>query len=75
MDLRTWLFQNHMKVTDFANLLSVHRTYVHLWISGKRKPHKKILSKISEMTMGKVSSFEDLIDKTTVKYAKEETND
>lgn len=72
MDLRTWLFHNRMKVTEFARLIGIHRSYVHMWMSGTKKPHAKLMDEIRELTMGKVDSFDALLDKKGTQDGQEE---
>jgi transcriptional regulator with XRE-family HTH domain len=62
MNLREWLFKHQLKITYFAAVLKVDRTYVHKWMKGQRIPSEKIMKKIREMTIDQVGSLEDLKD-------------
>lgn len=62
MNLRKWLFRHRMKIGELAELLQIDRGYIHRWMTGRRKPSIELLSRISQLTSGKVKDFEDLID-------------
>jgi transcriptional regulator with XRE-family HTH domain len=55
MKLKEYLTINRMTVTEFANLSSVSRASIFLYVSGKRKPSLISARKIEKITNGIVS--------------------
>ena len=63
MNLRDWLYKTRITVKDFSKLVRVNRSYLHTIINGSCIPSKKILKRISEVTIGQVSELADLVDR------------
>jgi len=62
MDLREYLFQSNLTVAELARKLGVTRVYLHYCLKGSRIPSKELLTKISELTNGQITKFEQLVD-------------
>jgi len=62
MKLRDWLVRVRLSIMDFAKLVGVSRSYVHMILMGDRVPSKDLLDRIKYISMGKVKEFEDLCD-------------
>jgi|HubBroStandDraft_2_1064218.scaffolds.fasta_scaffold85283_2 plasmid maintenance system antidote protein VapI len=58
MNIREYLDENGISVTDFADILEYSRTHVNLVIMGHSKPGIKMIKKIINITGGKVSAEE-----------------
>jgi len=63
--LRKWLFDHRLKVVEFAKMVGTGRCYIHQWMTGA-KPSEEMLGRVREITMGQVSSFEDLVNEYAV---------
>lgn len=61
-NLREWLFKNRLSVTYLAKYLGINRSYVHMWMSGRKSPSDRLMTKIRELSKEEVSTQEDLID-------------
>lgn len=61
MKLRQWLYNNRLTIKQFAELIDYERSYVHTWLSGQKKPSKKVMKVVRHYTLGKVSKFSDLV--------------
>ncbi len=59
MKLKTWLYLHRLKITELARLLGVSRCYVHQIFSGA-KPSQALLDRVSVITHGNVTKFEEL---------------
>ena len=62
MKLRKWLFINELSITYFAATMKIDRSYVHMWMRGKKVPSGEIMGRVRKFTMGKVSELRDLKD-------------
>lgn len=63
MDLREYLFHTHQSVTELAKILDTSRVYLYHIMSGRKVPSQKFLDKIAEKTYGKITTFEQLLDR------------
>lgn len=55
MHLRDWLKITGTQIKDFASVLKISRGHLHEILRGKKLPSRKILKKIFDFTMGRVS--------------------
>jgi DNA-binding transcriptional regulator YdaS (Cro superfamily) len=55
MNLREWLFRNHITVTDLAKKIGVSRSHLNGVVLQWRSPSSKLAKKISEATNGEVT--------------------
>lgn len=62
MNLREWLFKQGLSITFFAALMKVDRSYVHRWFNGQKIPSERVMKRIREISMGTISTVEDLKD-------------
>jgi DNA-binding transcriptional regulator YdaS (Cro superfamily) len=58
MDLRTYLFQKRISVTDFAKNLGCSRVHLNGIINGSRKPSLLLSKSIERATNGEVKAEE-----------------
>ena len=70
MELRYYLFENRIKVKDFAKLIDSEPGYVSMIISGKTFPGIRIAKKIEKVTAGKVSGLELMLDGVKLRWGK-----
>ena len=70
MNLREWLFKNRMRLIYFAALMKVDRTYVHKWMRGTHAPSEKVMKRIREISLGTISTHDDLRDTDILKNKK-----
>lgn len=63
MDLREYIFRNNITLSDLAKRLNTPRTYIYRWLAGLQFPSKELLEKISILTDGQITKFEQLIDR------------
>jgi transcriptional regulator with XRE-family HTH domain len=62
MKLREWLYQNRLTISAFALILQIDRSYLHMIISGKKKPSAKIVQKIKDLTSNMVENLDYIKD-------------
>lgn len=70
MNLREWLFKNRMRLIYFSALMKVDRTYVHKWMRGTHAPSEKVMKRIREISLGTISTHDDLRDTDILKNKK-----
>lgn len=58
MDLRHYLFEREIQITDFAEKLGLHRNTIYGIMSGKKPASLTIALKIQKETRGKVTLAE-----------------
>jgi transcriptional regulator with XRE-family HTH domain len=63
MDLREYIFRNNISISDLAKRLDTARQYIYRWLDGSQFPSKKLLEKISVLTEGKITKFDQLMDR------------
>ena len=56
MNLREYLFQHRMSVTDFSQLVDYSRTHLSAIVNGKLKPSPKLARRIEKETQGEVKA-------------------
>lgn len=47
--LRFWIVQKYGSIKKFANILGIHYTTVHSYVSGHREPNIQFLNKIKDL--------------------------
>ncbi len=62
MNLRRWIFDHAMNMTEFAKRVNVHRSYLFYLMKGTKSVGPKTMKLIREVTNNEVSSKEDLLD-------------
>ena len=58
MKLKTYLTQNAINQSQFAALIGVHRSTVHRFIEGTRRPDLTTLERIHRVTGGSVTAVD-----------------
>lgn len=61
-ELKKYLFENDLKLADFALILNCSRSYLSAVANGGFKPGKRLAKDIHLATHGKVSFKEDVYD-------------
>jgi len=59
MDLRKYLFENRISITEFARKVRYSRNYLNQVILGHQVPSKKLVEIVEEVTEGKVKMREE----------------
>lgn len=60
MNLKIWLIEKHMNITEFAEIIGCHRHHIYNILSGSHKPSKRLAKSIEMATKGKVKADEIL---------------
>lgn len=63
MLLKDYIKEYGIVITHMAEKLDVHRNYLFMLISGKRRPSIHVARRIEDLTSGKVK-VDDLIERT-----------
>lgn len=63
MKLKDWLYKSKISVKDFAQLLGIHRCYLHILIGGRKSPSDELMDRISSVTLNKVATRKDIIER------------
>jgi transcriptional regulator with XRE-family HTH domain len=58
MDLRTYLFQKRISVTEFSQTLGCSRIHLSEILNGRRKPSLLLAKSIERFTNGEVTASE-----------------
>jgi hypothetical protein len=61
MHLKDWLRRTKITISKFAVVIGIDRSYLHSLLKGKKRPSDKLMKRIKEVTMGYVSSKQELV--------------
>ncbi len=71
MQLKEWMEENNISLTEMAERLEITRQHVHQIVRGKSRPSKYLARDIIKVTAGKVS-YADLPQEPTVNTGKKQ---
>ena len=68
MKLIEWISQTKIKINDIARILDINRNHLYMIRRGIKKPSRRLVQAVYDMTLGHVNGVDDFRDEMCLRH-------